>query len=102
MLRMLKAAAIISWLGLTSLVGGYDDALAGVASAASAPAAAIGAISLKRVHWVHRCHCYRYWGRTSRRSSVPRSRYYQHFGSCWLWRATHWGIRRVWSCYYIY
>jgi hypothetical protein len=88
-MRMLKTAVFIGWLGLTSLVSGYDEAWAGVA------------VSLRPVNWVRHCHCYRHRVRSSRRSWVVRV-HHPNFGSCWLLRATHWGIRRVWSCYYLY
>jgi hypothetical protein len=102
MLRVLKGAVIIVCLALTSLASGYDEAAAGVATPAGVvPATAISAASIRSIHWVRHCHCWRHWKRTSRRSWVVRARYPQ-WGSCWQWRATHWGIGRVWNCYYIY
>jgi hypothetical protein len=116
MLRVRKAVAIIACMGAMSPVGGYGDALArGGSAVIIGRGAAIGGLSIRP----------RYWGRgyrpwvgfwqpswvgssqpnlvpARRNSGVPESMPDQPFGSCWIWRATHTGIQRVWSCYYVH
>ena len=100
MLRILRTAVSVAWLTSTLFISGYGQGVAGVASVAGLAAAAkVEAVRIKPIHWVRHCHCRRHW--VSRRSWVVRARYPQ-WGSCWQWRATHWGIGRVWNCYYIY
>jgi hypothetical protein len=104
MLYALKAVALTVLLTSTSLAGGFDPAIAGVPSAVTAAPAVTRGGAIERVRWVRRCNCRQHWVAShrrsvSRRSWVVRHRHPPWVGSCWRWRATHWGIGRVWSCY---
>jgi hypothetical protein len=98
MLRWLNTLVIAAMLA--SAPAPEDAAFAGAPSALSIAGAAGIHAPIDSIHWTRSCNCRRHW--------VGRHRYasWQHrhpvsFGSCRLWRATHWGIGRVWSCYYL-
>jgi hypothetical protein len=103
-MRTHKAVVIAIVLISTSLANDFDAAaLAGVQLAAViTPAVDISSGAIKSVYWVRHCNCRRQWVGTrrwvARRSWIPRERQPFWVSGCWRWRATHWGIGRVWSC----
>lgn len=82
------AAAIVSTLG--SPGDGFE---AGISSNAIAmPAIALSGGSVEKAHW-NRRQRFRV-GRPFWSGGPP-----VWVGGCWRWRATHWGIGQVWSCW---
>jgi hypothetical protein len=100
-MRALNAAVII--LTSASFTAGFDEAaLAGVPiTAIVSPSAVDSNGSVEKIYWDHSCDCWRQ--RIGSRRRVARSSWMGRppvwAGGCWRWRATHWGIGRVWSCW---
>jgi hypothetical protein len=105
-MRIIKAAAIIAALASASFVDGFDAAaLAGATSTATVTAAEQITPAFERIYWTRRCNCRRVWVGPRRWTARWHTHRYwlaehRHFwgDGCWRWRATHWGVARVWSC----
>jgi hypothetical protein len=60
------------------------------------PAIALSGRSVEKVYWDVHYNSRRYWmgARRPWNGGPP-----VWVGGCWRWRATHWGIGQVWSCW---
>ena len=87
-------AAITLTLGLP---GDGLEGVAGIPSIAiGVPAIALSGRSVEKIYWDVGYNSRRYWigARRPWNGGPP-----VWVGGCWRWRATHWGLGHVWSCW---
>lgn len=95
----LPAAVAAIALTLRSPGDGFEGmALARMSSTVfDVPAIAVSGRSVDKAYWNLRCNCRRQWSRVGPRRWNGGPPVW--VGGCWRWRATHWGIGQIWSCW---